>query len=462
MASPEELKKFQEEVLDPVGPTFCLAKWYRTNVRLDHGISYSCHHCKQERVNRETLAEDHKALTNTDPVKEHRQSMLDGERPIECGYCWQAEDKDEISDRVIKSYDLYKRSQGEEAKAALVQDAIDNVEATPRILEVCFDNTCNFQCSYCSPVCSSKFAEELQQFGAYPTKVKRSMPGNAPKILNREENPFTEAFWEWFPELREELIELRITGGEPLLSKQLYKVFDLLLEDDGKRIPDLAINSNFCPPPALFDKFVGYIQRLSKKVGKLKVFTSIESVGARAEYSRHGLDWELYKANTERFLEETDVTLFFMLTNNALSITSLIDMLEYYADLCRRYPGRLELSSHLVRTPAYLDIRIMPKEMLVPYYEQLRVWLDDHKDIFGPYGVVQIERAIEYMMEQAEYIDVKHRTKGISRKELQEDFVKFVDEYDRRRNLDFLGTFPEYTDFYHEVKNRINTKADLS
>lgn len=460
MATPEELKKFQEEILDPVGPSFCLAKWYRTNVRLDHGISYSCHHCRQERVNRETLKTDHKALTNTDPVKIHRQAMLDGERPIECGYCWQAEDKNEISDRVIKSYDLYKRSKGSED--ALMQEAINNVEATPRILEVCFDNTCNFQCSYCSPVCSSKFAEELQKFGPYPTKVTRSMPGNAPKILNREENPFTEAFWEWFPELREELIELRITGGEPLLSKQLYRVFDLLLEDDGKRIPDLAINTNFCPPTQLFDKFVGYINRLSGKVKNLKVFTSLESVGDRAEYSRHGMDWELYKEHTEKFLQETDVTLFFMLTNNALSITSLIDMLEYYADLCRRYPGRLELSSHLVRTPAYLDIRIMPQEMLIPYYEELREFLDNHKEIFGPYGVVQIERAIEYMMEQAEYVDVKHRTKGISIEELQEDFVRFVDEYDRRRSLNFLETFPEYAAFYVKVKKRINAKADTS
>ena len=32
------------------------------------------------------------------------------------------------------------------------------------------------------------------------------------------------------------------------------------------------------------------------------------------------------------------------------------------------------------------------------------------------------------------------------------DFVKFVDQYDKRRNLNFLETFPELKEFY--VKNK--------
>jgi len=37
----------------------------------------------------------------------------------------------------------------------------------------------------------------------------------------------------------------------------------------------------------------------------------------------------------------------------------------------------------------------------------------------------------------------------------KKDFVKFVDEHDRRRGTDFLKTFPEMTVFYHEVKDGI-------
>ena len=38
---------------------------------------------------------------------------------------------------------------------------------------------------------------------------------------------------------------------------------------------------------------------------------------------------------------------------------------------------------------------------------------------------------------------------------LRKDFVIFVDEHDRRRGTDFLGTFPEMEGVYREWKNLI-------
>ena len=35
------------------------------------------------------------------------------------------------------------------------------------------------------------------------------------------------------------------------------------------------------------------------------------------------------------------------------------------------------------------------------------------------------------------------------------DFVKFVDEHDRRRGTNFLQTFPEMEEFYHKIKEKI-------
>ena len=35
----------------------------------------------------------------------------------------------------------------------------------------------------------------------------------------------------------------------------------------------------------------------------------------------------------------------------------------------------------------------------------------------------------------------------------REDFVKFVDEHDRRRGSNFLETFPEMSDFYKLIKD---------
>ena len=38
-----------------------------------------------------------------------------------------------------------------------------------------------------------------------------------------EHNPYVEAFWRWWPDLYRDLHTFRITGGEPLLSKNIGK-----------------------------------------------------------------------------------------------------------------------------------------------------------------------------------------------------------------------------------------------
>ena len=48
-------------------------------------------------------------------------------------------------------------------------------------------------------------------------------------IPQREPNPYTDAFWKWWPELYRDLHTFRITGGEPLLQKILGKCWITLL-----------------------------------------------------------------------------------------------------------------------------------------------------------------------------------------------------------------------------------------
>jgi hypothetical protein len=50
-----------------------------------------------------------------------------------------------------------------------------------------------------------------------------------------------------------------------------------------------------------------------------------------------------------------------------------------------------------------------------------------------------------------ELLKTKEETLAVSRQ--QRDFVKFVDEHDRRRGTDFLATFPELGELYTTWKN---------
>mgnify|MGYP003638973425 FL=1 len=225
-----------DAMLSEVSDTFCLAKWHRTNLRLYNGSSYSCHHCVPHRTDPSELENNPGALTNTKKVKEYRQEMLDGKRPDECSYCWKKEDAGLVSDRLIKSRSFLE-------SGISIEKTASSLESFPTVLDIAFDNTCNFKCSYCGPENSSMWVEEIEQHGPYPTSYTKKPIDRikAEMIPNREVNPYINAFWKWWDEgLAEHLQRLTITGGEPLLSKHTWKVLDKVIAQNLKLVLNMS------------------------------------------------------------------------------------------------------------------------------------------------------------------------------------------------------------------------------
>jgi organic radical activating enzyme len=118
-------------------------------------------------------------------------------------------------------------------------------------VEVNFNNACNFACSYCSPQFSTTWGKEIDRYGAYPTASPHNAPehfeGRRKPIANKDPNAYVDAFWRWWPELYKGLKHFRMTGGEPMMDKNTYRVFDYIIDNPK---PDLHLNvtSNMCPP----------------------------------------------------------------------------------------------------------------------------------------------------------------------------------------------------------------------
>jgi hypothetical protein len=196
--TPEVWKK---EKLDPVSCSFCVAKWKQVTLHLHTGQTHSCHHPVPHKIPVEELDGNPSALHNTKFKKLQRKQMLEGDRPKECDYCWRVEDNNEISDRTYKSKEPWAESYIPE----IIQKPWDD-NVNPSYLEVSFSSVCNFKCSYCSPQVSSKWMEEVQKHGPYPTttahggidwlKDQGVMP-----IPNKDYNPYVEAFWKWWPDV---------------------------------------------------------------------------------------------------------------------------------------------------------------------------------------------------------------------------------------------------------------------
>ena len=80
-------------------------------------------------------------------------------------------------------------------------------------------------------------------------------------------NPYVDAFWKWWPDLFPNLHTFRITGGEPLLSRDTFKVLDYIIENPSiNPMIEISVNSNLYAPQNIFDEFVDKVQYITKMI----------------------------------------------------------------------------------------------------------------------------------------------------------------------------------------------------
>jgi organic radical activating enzyme len=455
-----KIKKTRDE-LNKVSPSFCLAKWYQSTLHLQYGHTHSCHHPRTHQVPIDELKTNPSALHNTEYKKSQRQLMLKGVRPPECQYCWNVEDlgPEHYSDRSSKSHEPWAKPL---LDSTAKMDGSENIN--PTYLEVSFSNVCNLKCSYCSPAYSSSWMEEIQSQGAYPTsdqfnnlhwlKSQGKMP-----IPHREENPYVDAFWKWWPDLYKTLKVFRITGGEPLLSKDTFKVLDYINKNPRPEL-ELAINSNGCVPDKLFNQYIEKMKRitLDEKIGLTRLYTSVDTYGQQAEYIRDGLNFNQWYDNICRVLEELPLTkITVMCTTGLLSLPNLHKLLEliaplktqFYSDF-RRVP--ITIDTAILRHPSYLSAVVGPTNystMLNKAINVMNINAETHNNPykgFFDFEIAKLKRFQEYVAagpNPGERLNIQ---------QVRKDFVSYIDEYDKRRSKNFCKTFPELEEFYLQQK----------
>jgi len=439
------LKPVKEE-LDGIGCGMCLAKWTQVTIHLGPGITHSCHHVGAHKIPLDELKNNPSALHNTIEKKMRRKEMREGKRPKECDYCWRIEDNtQEYSDRVWKSAANWSQVDKE---LIFNSDPMDDIY--PRYVEVSFSNVCNFKCSYCGPAFSSKWTEEVKAKGPYKLYQTHynGIKQSEVSYPNREDNPYIEAFWKWFPEAAKHMYTFRITGGEPLLSKHTFKVIDYLLANPQPHL-HFAINTNACPPGDLWKTFVEKIKQLedTKSIKYFSLYSSAESFGKHAEYSRDGMDWELFSKNLRYFLDNTTTSeLMLMSAVNILGLPSLTTYLRFVSKLKEGNINRIIADFAYVRHPEFLDIKIADKITIDKYLKPSIQYMISKKENFSEYEYIKLNRIYE---------DCVARFKkdiDVSKERLQ--FLQFIKEYDKRRGKNFAEVFTEYNNFVKVCEKR--------
>jgi sulfatase maturation enzyme AslB (radical SAM superfamily) len=448
-----ESKYFQDsnnvlKKLNEVSPSFCLAKWYNVSIHLPTGHTHSCYHPPSHKIPLEEISIDVSALHNTKYKQDQRVKMLNGERPSECSFCWQIEDSgNQLSDRAYRSNDVYDDTLIEKAQQTLIPN--------PRYVEVNFNQSCNFKCSYCSPLLSTAWMDEINKNGAYILEdrwhndmnwMKNNMPNNSP------DNPYVLAFWKWLPQVYDEIQTFRMTGGEPLMDRNTFRMFEYIKANPKKEL-QLSITSNCCPPGDQWAKFINNINDITSinAIDHFMLFCSLDNIGQQAEYIRNGMNFNVLHDNVTNYLSTCDKhSLTFIITFNVLSYTGIYEYIKYILDLRIQYSTTRQLiwfDIPPLQNPDFLNAKLIPE--LVSELIKTKEFMECNKEGnnrfkgFKDFEISKMQRLIEWICNNSSF------DKELSMK----NFYKFFSEHDKRRNTNLLNTFPELTEFWKQCKD---------
>jgi organic radical activating enzyme len=439
--------EFRQQVLDIKSASFCAAKWYNATIWLGSGMTTSCHHPPAHQIDVEALKTNPKLLHNTAQKKADRALMQQGQRPAGCEYCWKIEDmgSDAVSDRVYKSkiYPI---------------ESLDQAFTTPnetdvnlRTLEIAFDRTCQFACSYCNPAFSSTWARDIDRNGPYTNLISDGRNhfthshSSAQLYRFGETNPYAEAFFKWWEsDLHQTLQELRITGGEPLMSGETWKLLDWFKANKGKSKTRLAINSNLGAAVDV-DRLLDSIEGL-----EVDIYTSNESTHAQAEYIRDGLDYKQWLFNLGRLVASKKIrAVHVMCTINALCLDSLPKFINELYRFKQIYGKEaIGFTLNILRFPSFQSPLVLPDELRTQYRNQLINTLIKYKEsiLFHEHEHNHLQRLIDYL----DVVKTPH-SEAFELPKLQNDFREFYKQYDQRRGKDFIETFPELKIWYNSL-----------
>lgn len=439
---------YKRRVIDIKSQSFCGAKWYNATIWLGSGMTTSCHHPLPHKISVEEVEANPKALHNTYLKKKERKMMQRGDRPVGCEYCWKIEDigRDNISDRVYKTV-LYS---DEDLNHAFNLPAGQDVDL--QTLEIAFDRTCQFACSYCNPAFSSTWVRDIKQHGAYTGLVSDGRNhfthahDSSQLYTFNDRNPYVDAFFAWWEsDLHRTLKELRITGGEPLMSGYTWKLLDWFKENRGRSQTRLAINSNLGMDTADVLKLLDRAEGIA-----LDLYTSNESITQHAEYIRDGLNWAQWATNMHMLAGSGRLRgLHVMCTINALCLESLPEFLDYMLQFKQQY-GRdfPTFTLNILRFPSFQSPLVLPDRIRTKHKDRLQAWYDanKHSELLHQMELNQTQRLIDYL----DVVKTPH-SDTFDRASLHNDFKKFYQQYDQRRGKDFTKAFPGLSHWYEKL-----------
>jgi len=350
---------------------------------------------------------------NSEDMKNLRLEMLAGNAPKGCERCTKLDKQGIYS---------YRRKITEDYKHHLpLVDTTNEDGSVDKVnlayFDIRFSNLCNMKCRSCGPHFSSKWAEDTV---------------GKPVIIQIDH----EEMWDEIEQYIDTIEEIYFTGGESLFMDQHYRLLDMIIANN--KHPKLVYNSNGSKLEHKGKSVTDYWKKIKNNI---EFQVSLDQIGKKAEYTRHGQKWSTIENNL-KFIRDNipNVAIIPNPTISVLNIMDLKEIIEYLFENKLVTECNINLNNILM-TPEWMSIQILPKHLKRKVEENLNLFLYNSLDNYEMEPVIRniymdcIPKIINIMNES----DESHRIS---------EFKQEMQKLDKIREENFLEVFPELGELY--------------
>jgi organic radical activating enzyme len=319
---------------------FCMGPWVHLHTS-PTGNAGPC--CIAKGSTGSSLYQDLGDLINTPEMKKLRVDMLNGVKNPICDTCHRHEEMNVPSARSQFDYRFNKHI--DEVLANTHEDGhLDNFKM--RYFDIRFNNICNFKCRTCNADYSSQWEQE---------DLKRKVPHARIYPKNNRPN-FLEDIIEHVPHME----YAYFAGGEPLITEEHYTLLEEMIRQHRTDIR-LVYNSN---ASNLKFKSKDVVELWSHFSTPIEFCASIDHIGERAEYIRHGTDWGVVESNLMKLKKTHNVLLS---VNSVVSAFNYVTLHDVYRNLINKGiympPPGPTFSAYSMTSPEHFNAQALPIEL---------------------------------------------------------------------------------------------------
>ena len=470
-------------------PGFCPVPWKHTAIN-NNGDFRMCVQATTKRPERGVLTTEDNAKMRVDShsiiesrnaplLKQVRKDMLAGERSEHCLRCNREDDANQRSRRDLEINLNFKEFTLEDAQSVTAEDgSIAHEEVDITSSDIRLSNFCNLKCRMCGPTESHSWYDDWtkiksEKFESHGTELELEK-GAKNRYQIKGTNPYAWVnnvdIYEMFSLQTPGMKEIHISGGEPLIIEEHYKLLETYVKEGVAKNIKLDYNTNFTNIPKKF-------LEIWPNFREVDVGGSIDGVGALNDYIRAPSKFSALEKTIDILDKESsdNVRPWFTHTVQIQNIFYITELIEWILQKDFKKFNRLAkgpfFTHHPVHNPLTYNIQSLPlhtKELVKDKIENWckgwwREYIDNLPDDWQMKNVSSFDEIVKvwdndkevlynFVCEDLQSI-IKFMYGGDTNEQALVTYYRETNELDRVRKEDIMTVNPEV---FTDVKKFIN------